>query len=183
MIKILVIVISIAVFFAGGLYFFYKDDFKDAGIKIINLYEMAKIAKEPRDAVLPVPVERVVLSKIVDTWGGERSGGRKHEGVDIFAPMGTPIYSATEGFFLRKGEGRLGGNYVYILGKGGVTYYYAHLQSFNDSLKFGDRVGTSTIIGYVGNTGNASGTPPHLHLGIYSKKGAENPFPLLVERQ
>jgi murein DD-endopeptidase MepM/ murein hydrolase activator NlpD len=71
----------------------------------------------------------------------------------------------------------LGGNVVWIFGPGGQRHYYAHLERFAD-LRPGDLVMPGDIVGYVGNTGNARGTPPHLHYGIYASR-AVNPFPLL----
>jgi murein DD-endopeptidase MepM/ murein hydrolase activator NlpD len=92
------------------------------------------------------------------------------------------VYSATGGYVLRVGENNLGGNIVLVGGAGGRRYYYAHLYASNPKLAFGVRVGTTTIIGYVGNTGNAEHTPPHLHLGIYTSEGPVNPHPLLVDQ-
>ncbi|HJX90088.1 MAG TPA: M23 family metallopeptidase, partial [Pyrinomonadaceae bacterium] len=64
----------------------------------------------------------------------------------------------------------------------GRVYYYAHLNSYAPGLAKGDPVNTKTLLGYVGTTGNAQGTPPHLHFGIYTSDGAINPLPLLVDR-
>ena len=69
-----------------------------------------------------------------------------------------------------------------IAGAGGRYYYYAHLDSYARGLAIGDRVTTRTVLGYVGTTGNAAGTPPHLHFGVYTANGAINPLPLLVDR-
>jgi murein DD-endopeptidase MepM/ murein hydrolase activator NlpD len=129
----------------------------------------------------PIPVARVKRSSIIDTWGGARSEGRKHEGVDIFAPTGTPIYSATDGIVIRKGWNRLGGNTVTIWGAGDRRYYYAHLSSY---AKITERqiITRGTLIGFVGNSGDASSTPPHLHFGIYDQFWkARNPYPMLEE--
>ncbi|HWH16437.1 MAG TPA: M23 family metallopeptidase [Candidatus Paceibacterota bacterium] len=116
------------------------------------------------------------MEEVVDTYGEPRGADRRHEGIDIFAPRGTYIVSATEGIVARIGENRLGGTIVFILGPGGERYYYAHLDSVDPMLTVGQRVGTSTILGRVGTTGNAAGTPPHLHFGIYGNGGARNPY-------
>lgn len=129
-------------------------------------------------AALPVPVAGVKPAQLVDTWGGARSGGRKHEGIDIFARRGTPVLSATEGIVLDVGTNRLGGQVVWVLGPGGQRHYYAHLDRYGD-VRAGMRVAPGTIVGYVGNTGNAATTPPHLHYGIYTVRGAIDPYPLL----
>lgn len=134
------------------------------------------------DKKLPVPVHTVRVKQISNTWQSARSEDRLHEGQDIFAPRGTPVYSATEGYVVRIGENGLGGRAVSVIGAGGRIYYYAHLDSYAAGLSVGDRVTTETRIGYVGTTGNAQGTPSHLHFGIYTSSGAINPLPLLTDR-
>lgn len=150
---------------------------------------LAAVALE-RDTEVLVPVEGVDLSQISDTWGAARSEGRSHEGTDIFAAEGTPVYSATSGYVQRIGSNPAGGNIVSVIGGGGVRYYYAHLSGFAEALEEGQYVTPETLLGYVGNTGNAVDTPPHLHLGIYAGASyltcnwdAENPYPLLVDRE
>lgn len=76
----------------------------------------------------------------------------------------------------------LGGQTVSIVGAGGRTYYYAHLEAYAPDLAEGDFVTTQTLLGYVGATGNAAGTPPHLHFGVYAPGGALNPLPLISDR-
>ncbi|NML60139.1 M23 family metallopeptidase [Massilia sp. RP-1-19] len=137
-----------------------------------------RLASMPAPDSVSVPVRGVTPKKLTDTWQAARSGGRKHEGIDIFAPRGTPVHSATEGIVMRVGNNRLGGQVVWVLGPGGQRHYYAHLDRFADVAR-GLRVRTGTVIGYVGNTGNAAGTPPHLHYGIYEAGGAINPYPVL----
>jgi murein DD-endopeptidase MepM/ murein hydrolase activator NlpD len=105
-----------------------------------------------------------------------------HEGQDIFAPKGTPVLSATDGYVYNIGDNRLGGQTVSIIGAGGRVYYYAHLDSYAPHLEEGDHVTNQTVLGYVGTTGNAQGTPPHLHFGVYTGGGAINPLPLLTDR-
>ena len=131
-----------------------------------------------------MPVEGVYLSQVSDTWGAARSEGRTHEGVDIFARAGTPVYSATGGYVEWFGPYGVGGNTVTVVGGGGVRYYYAHLSRYAEGLTNGQAVTPDTRLGYVGNTGNALTTPPHLHFGVYTGFwDAENPYPLLVDRQ
>ena len=108
----------------------------------------------------------------VDTWGAPRSGGRRHQGVDMIAPTGTTLVAAESGT-VRFSTNRLGGNAAWVTGNSGTKYYYAHLQGFtggNRSVSQGEQIGT------VGSTGNA-GTP-HLHLQIHPGGGtAVNPYP------
>ena len=92
------------------------------------------------------------------------------------------MYSATEGYVVRVGENALGGNTVFVLGAGGRSYYYAHLDAYAPELAVGDYVTPETVLGYVGTTGNAAGAPPHLHFGVYTPVGVIDPLPLLSNR-
>jgi murein DD-endopeptidase MepM/ murein hydrolase activator NlpD len=140
---------------------------------------MVQLLREPAPASLPVPVEGVERGGLRDTWGAARSEGRRHEGIDIFAPRGTQVLSATHGVVLYRGWNRLGGKTVTLLGPGGYRHYYAHLDQY-DEPDNGDWVEPGEVLGYVGDTGNAAGTPPHLHYGVYAPgTGAINPYPLL----
>ena len=143
---------------------------------------VAKLYTQSPDSRLAMPLENLSKKAIADTWKAPRGTGRRHEGQDIFAPRGTPILSATNGFIYRIGENNLGGQTVSVIGSGGHVYYYAHLDSYARGLAVGDRVTTHTVLGYVGTTGNAQGTPPHLHFGVYTATGAINPLPLLTDR-
>ncbi len=135
------------------------------------------LTKQPAEKI-QIPVRSVGARQIADTWHAQRGTDRLHQGQDIFAPRGTPVYSATEGYVFRLGENSLGGNTVSVLGAGGRVYYYAHLDKHAADLAAGKFVTPETIIGYVGSTGNAQGTPPHLHFGVYTMSGAINPLTL-----
>jgi len=143
---------------------------------------VARLYTQEPDTRIAMPLPDVTRKKIADTWGAPRGTGRRHEGQDIFAPRGTPILSATSGYVYKIGENNLGGQTVSVIGSGGRVYYYAHLDSYAPGLQVGDRVSRRTVLGYVGTTGNAQGTPPHLHFGIYTFNGAINPLPLLTDR-
>jgi murein DD-endopeptidase MepM/ murein hydrolase activator NlpD len=126
------------------------------------------------------PVEAASQRDIGSGFGAPRDGGaREHHGVDIFAKRGTPVRAVIDGH-VRTGTGGIGGNHVWLsggmLGLGGARYYYAHLDSF--AIESGDTVKKGELLGYVGNTGNARTTPPHLHFGIYSG-GPVDPAPFL----
>lgn len=141
------------------------------------LYPMRLVAMAaPR--MLPVPVEGVRARALRDTWGSARSAGRRHEGIDIFARRGTAVLSSTEGIVTQVGTNRLGGLVVWVMGPGGQRHYYAHLDRYAD-VAAGMRIEAGRVLGYVGNSGNAQGTPPHLHYGVYDSGGAINPYPLL----
>ncbi|WP_332675525.1 M23 family metallopeptidase [Aromatoleum sp.] len=141
----------------------------------------ARLASLPAPQTLAMPVDGVGRHALRDTWHAPRSGRRRHEGIDIVAPGGTPVRAATEGVVLHVGTNRLGGRVVWVLGPGGQRHYYAHLARFADVFP-GQRIAAGTLLGHVGDTGNARGTPPHLHYGIYAGGGAVNPFPLLQGR-
>jgi murein DD-endopeptidase MepM/ murein hydrolase activator NlpD len=138
-------------------------------------------AREP-DRALAMPVDGVRVEQMGDSWHAPRSGGRPHEGQDIFAPRGTRVRSATEGYVVRVGESPLGGNTVWVTGAGGRSYYYAHLDSFAPGLAVGDYVTADSVLGFVGTTGNAAGGAPHLHFGVYTPGGVLDPLPLLADR-
>lgn len=96
------------------------------------------------------------------------------------APRGTPVRSTTEGFVTRLRSNTLGGIVVWITDPAGRRHYYAHLDR-RAALRVGQWVETGQVIGWVGNSGNASGGPTHLHYGIYLPSGgAIDPYPLLV---
>jgi len=143
---------------------------------------VAKLYTQSPDTKIAMPLEDVAKKEVADTWGAPRGTGRRHEGQDIFAPKGTPILSATNGYIYKVGENNLGGQTVSVIGSGGRIYYYAHLDRYAKGIEVGDRVNTRSVLGYVGTTGNAQGTPPHLHFGIYTLTGAINPLPLLRDR-
>ena len=150
--------------------------------KLVFFARVAKLYTQSPDTKIAMPLEDVSRKAVADTWGAPRGTGRRHEGQDIFAPRGTPILSATNGYIYKIGENNLGGQTVSVISKGGRVYYYAHLDRYANGIEVGDRVTTRTVLGYVGTTGNAQGTPPHLHFGIYTMTGAINPLPLLTDR-
>ena len=148
------------------------------GMNVLSPSPYDALLAKPADERIAIPIRGVKKFQIADTWQAPRGSARKHQGQDIFAKKGTPVYSATDGFVVRVGESRLGGNTVFVMGAGGRVYYYAHLDSFRPGLAHGEQVSRDSVIGYVGSTGNAKGTPPHLHFGVYTLGGAINPITL-----
>ena len=148
--------------------------------KLATPLRIMHLQMQPPDAKLLMPVEGISVGRVANTWSVPRPGGRRHQGQDIFARKGTPVVSATSGIVVRIGFNTLGGKIVSVLGSGGRMYYYAHLDRYAEDLSVGDEVKRGTVIGYVGNTGNARTTPPHLHFGVYTASGAINPLPILV---
>jgi len=103
------------------------------------------------------------------------AGARSHQGIDIFARRGTPVIAASAGVVNRVNETDLGGKVVWLRDTFGNSLYYAHLDS--QAVSSGMRVNVGDTIGFVGNTGNARTTPPHLHFGVYRRgDGPVNPY-------
>ncbi len=129
-------------------------------------------------SVYEFPVAGGKNTNIQSFWGANRDAGRRaHEGIDIFAPRGTPVIAVTNGQITSSGERGLGGKQVWIRDqKRNQSIYYAHLDSIKPISN--NRVKTGDTIGFVGNSGNARTTPPHLHFGIYKGyRGAIDPLP------
>lgn len=139
---------------------------------LINAYYSLTISLTP---VLINPVSGASNRSIGSFYGANRDGGRRsHEGVDIFAPKGTPVVAPTDGYVNRVGTNKLGGKVVWMRdGSRGHSYYFAHLDE--QLVQSGTRVKQGDTLGLVGNTGNARSTPPHLHFGIY-QRGSKDPI-------
>ena len=111
-------------------------------------------------------------------WGQPRSGGRRHQGTDILAPRGTPVVAVVGGS-VRGHNSSLGGISFYLSGDDGHVYFGTHLDSLAG---VSGHVRQGTVIGYVGNTGNARGGPTHLHFEIHPGGGRPvNPYPTLAQ--
>lgn len=128
------------------------------------------------EASLGFPVPGLDVNAVKSRFGVDRDAGRRrHHGLDIFAPRGTAVVALVDGY-ARPGTNELGGNVVWLT-DGRRNLYYAHLDrwAFEDDAQV--RMGDT--LGYIGNTGNARTTPPHLHFGIYDN-GPVDPFPFLA---
>jgi len=120
------------------------------------------------------------FTTFTDTWGAPRSGGRTHQGVDMLAARGTPTVAIETGTIRRLGSGGLGGITIWLTGQSGDEYYYAHLDDWAPGLSVGQAVGVGELIGFVGSTGNASYSVPHLHFELHPGGGsAVNPYPMV----
>jgi murein DD-endopeptidase MepM/ murein hydrolase activator NlpD len=130
------------------------------------------------EAALPFPVVGGEPGSIRGLFGASRDAGRRHhEGVDIFVQRLTPVLAVAAGRAMPR-QDALGGNTVW-LNTPGTSYYYAHLDRV--AVKDQQRVKVGDVLGYVGNTGNATGTPSHLHFGVYRwGREAIDPLPLLL---
>ena len=110
-----------------------------------------------------------------DSFGAPRSGGRSHAGVDMMGPYGGPIYAALPGT-VSFSSSSLGGNQAYVHSAGGTYTFYAHLQAFVGSPR---AVSAGELIGEIGDTGNATGTP-HLHFEYHPNGSLVNPTPFVA---
>ncbi len=126
-------------------------------------------------AVIACPVEPPY--SFTDTYGAPRGGGRSHHGVDIMAPYGAREFAYTSGVISREHSNTLGGITLYLTGDDGNEYYYAHLSRY--AVGQGTRVRAGQLVAYVGNSGDARYTAPHLHFEVHVGAGRTvvNPYP------
>ena len=130
-------------------------------------------AGQVRTGASVCPVAGVAV--FVNDWGAPRSGGRTHKGNDLLAAMDTPLVAVVAGT-VQWDDDVLGGIGAWLMGDDGVGYYYAHMSHREGSAP--RRVSRGEVIGYVGDSGNAAGGPPHLHFGMRSQTGEMvNPYP------
>jgi murein DD-endopeptidase MepM/ murein hydrolase activator NlpD len=121
-----------------------------------------------------------------DSFGAPRTT-TWHHGVDIFAPLGAPILAVADGTLFNVGWNDVGGNRFWLRDGAGNEFYYAHLSAFSPLARDGRQVKAGDVIGFVGTTGDAVGTPPHLHFEIHPREllwmgydGAIDPYPYLL---
>jgi murein DD-endopeptidase MepM/ murein hydrolase activator NlpD len=111
------------------------------------------------------------------SFGAPRSGGRRHQGVDMMSPRGTPTVAPVSGTVTFRGNG-LGGLAWHLNGDDGNYYYGAHLEAYSQN---SGHVAAGTVLGFVGNTGDAAGGATHLHFEIHPHHGgAIDPYPTLA---
>ncbi|MFC2153768.1 murein hydrolase activator EnvC family protein [Actinomycetota bacterium] len=112
----------------------------------------------------------------IDSWGFPRSGGRSHKGVDMFNARNTPLVAVVDGR-IKLSSNSLGGLSTHLYADNGVVYYYTHLEAHPSGLSSGQRVAKGAVVGFLGNSGNARYTSPHLHFEIRPNGKAVNPYP------
>jgi peptidoglycan LD-endopeptidase LytH len=130
------------------------------------------------EPTLAFPVSGRDSKAVKSFFGADRdAGARRHHGIDIFAPRGTPVLAAARGTVRSVSPNNLGGNVVWLSDyERGQTLYYAHLDRHH--VVAGQSVEIGDTLGFVGNTGNARSTPPHLHFGVYRRgQGPRDPYP------
>ena len=134
-------------------------------------------AEQARARIFLCPVDGPVA--FTDTWGAPRPGGRRHNGQDLHARTGTPLVAVKDGWIKWPTYNPVGGYVVRLTTSSGVEYSYAHMNAPTMWAE-GTWVQQGTIIGHVGDSGNAYA--PHLHISMWPNgnwTGAANPYELL----
>lgn len=143
---------------------------------------------DPPPASLLIPVQGKFAAELTDTFTDARSQGRSHDAIDIMASAGTPVLAVADGHIEKLFNSQRGGLTVYLFEPTGkYAYYYAHLQRYANGLAEKQSIRRGQVIGYVGSTGNANPTAPHLHFAIFLlgperrwwEGTAINPYPSL----
>jgi peptidoglycan LD-endopeptidase LytH len=139
---------------------------------------------------LLIPVEGVTANRLTDTFNDARAIGRRHDAVDIMAPRGTEVRAVDDGAIAKLFTSKAGGLTIYQFDPTQTfSYYYAHLDHYASGLAEHQPVRRGQLLGYVGSTGNASESAPHLHFAIarlgtdraWWKGDPINPYPLLAK--
>ncbi|MGH2690593.1 MAG: murein hydrolase activator EnvC family protein [Actinomycetota bacterium] len=153
--------------------------------------ELAEQLKEAKSAAAAVSgaVRRSVSgfvfpvlgpASFASTWGAPRSGGRRHKGNDIMAPCGARAVAAVDGTITRLGSHGRGGIMLWLTGRNGDEYFYAHMRGYAPGIRVGRAVKAGEVVAFVGNTGNARGGPCHIHWEYHPRGGAAaDPYRLL----
>ena len=126
-----------------------------------------------------MPVDGIHSHDLVDSFGDARENGRRHQGIDIYVDRGTPVRAVVSGTVTAVRITPNGGRCFYLIGRDGYTFYYAHLDRWADGLADGQTVQRGQILGYVGNSGNASKMRCHLHFEVARHGRNRNPCALL----
>jgi murein DD-endopeptidase MepM/ murein hydrolase activator NlpD len=131
-----------------------------------------KAKPEPLDVHPKLTAGRYVFpvfgpTSYIDTFGASRSDVSYHHGDDIFGQLGQPLVAVTDGTVFSVGWNKIGGNRLWLLDEQGNQFYYAHLSAFSTAAVNGARVKAGQVVGFMGNTGDAEGTPVHLHFEVH----------------
>lgn len=152
----------------------------------------AKVLPTPTNISAPLSPEGFVFplygdAGFSDSWGAPRASTGRHQGTDIFAPLGTPVLAVADGRLFSIGWNTVGGWRLWLTDRQGNQFYYAHLSAFSALAREGAEVRAGQVVGFNGNSGDAQGTPYHVHFEIHPvallplgyKGGAVNPYEYL----
>jgi peptidoglycan LD-endopeptidase LytH len=163
----------------------------DAAARMARLNRRAPVSEPAPLAANSLEFPVLLLSgvRLQDSFGEPRAdGARTHHALDIMAPRYTPVRAVAEGMIAKMSAGGAGGLALYLIDpSGGYCFYYAHLQAYAPGVREGQPVRRGDVIGYVGTTGNAPESAPHLHFAVFQLSApyrwwggrAINPYPLL----
>lgn len=138
--------------------------------------------------LLLVPVAGIKVNALRDTFNDARDAERRHEAMDILAPIGTPVFAVADGKIVKLFNSKPGGLTVYQFDTSEkFAYYYAHLDRYAADVKEGMTLKRGDLVGYVGTSGNADPNTPHLHFAVFAlgplkqwwKGSPINPYPLM----
>jgi murein DD-endopeptidase MepM/ murein hydrolase activator NlpD len=138
------------------------------------------------NAALLFPMAERPRCDVLDNFGDPRSGSRSHQGADLLATLGQPVYAVADGTLTDQwvagaSNALLSGNAWRLDDANGTYYFYAHLAGFAPGLTEGASVRRGQLIGYVGDTGNPGAGNYHLHFEVHPGGGAAvNPLPLMA---
>jgi hypothetical protein len=170
-----------------------RNRFGGSGLRLllyIPLLFLAIFAVGRSSSILEMtpPISGLTLANLRDSFE-EIHNGHRHEAMDIIEPRGTPVHAVVPGSIRKLFLSKPGGITIYEFDeKGEYCYYYAHLDRYAEGLHEGMSVQPGDVIGFVGSTGNAVESTPHLHFAIFelgpekqwSRGKAVNPYPGLV---
>jgi murein DD-endopeptidase MepM/ murein hydrolase activator NlpD len=152
---------------------------KEAAAKARRKADATRRRLTSRKIVFPVYGD----ARPADDFGGPREIG-PHQGDDVFAPFGAPVLAVADGTLEKVGTLPISGNRLWLRTKKGDTFFYAHLSAFSPDAVNGRKVEAGTVLGFVGNTGDAEPTPPHLHFEVHPNDGdAVDPHAYLLAWQ
>ena len=155
-------------------------------LRLFGVLLLASIA--PDGAPITSPIEGLAPKDLVDSFDQMR-GAHKHEAIDIMEPRGTPVRAVVDGSVAKLFLSKPGGNTIYLFDRAQLfCYYYAHLDHYAAGLHESQQVKAGDIIAYVGSTGDADASAPHLHFTIFQlgpekhwwQGTAINPYPILM---
>jgi murein DD-endopeptidase MepM/ murein hydrolase activator NlpD len=138
-------------------------------IDVVSASDSAQAATpRPSPPPLLLPVAGLRVDQLHDTYSDARGQGRSHDAIDIMAPTGTPVLAVDDGTIAKLFNSEPGGLTIYQFDpRAEYAYYYAHLDRYADGIREGQPVSRGDVIGYVGFSGNASPSAPHLHFAIF----------------